>query len=129
MSYRIQGPALLSISAGRSSGRMLHAILDAHGGQLPPDVFALFTDTGKEFPAAYEFLGDMERAWGVKIHRAEYPRGEHATPFDAVLADHPQWGLPGPGQHSWCSTELKTRIAKKFAGGVWIMSLRLKAGL
>lgn len=39
-SYKIQGPALISFSGGRTSGYMLHQIVQAHGGTLPDDVKA-----------------------------------------------------------------------------------------
>lgn len=131
MSYRLEGPALISVSAGRSSGYLLGKVLEAHGGQLPKDVVPVFADTGKEFPAAHEFLADMERHWGLRIARVEYPRGSHPTPFDALLHDHPTWGLPGPGRHSWCSTELKTRRMKALALSLgwerWTMVLGIRA--
>jgi len=36
--YRIDGPALVPFSGGRTSDYMLRQILDAHGGQLPAEV-------------------------------------------------------------------------------------------
>lgn len=44
---KIEGPAVISFSGGRTSGMMLRAILDAHGGTLPADVRVLFANTGK----------------------------------------------------------------------------------
>lgn len=39
--FLIQGPSAVNVSGGRTSGMMLHHILDAHDGKLPPDVFGV----------------------------------------------------------------------------------------
>ena len=44
--YKIEGPALISFSGGRTSGFMLYHILQAHGGTLPEDYFVVFANTG-----------------------------------------------------------------------------------
>lgn len=46
--YRVEGPAQVSFSGGRSSGMMLCKIVEAHGGTLPSDVIVAFANTGKE---------------------------------------------------------------------------------
>ena len=48
--YKIEGPALISFSGGRTSGFMLHNIIQAHGGKLPDDIHVVFANTGKEAP-------------------------------------------------------------------------------
>ena len=48
--YKINGPALISFSGGRTSGFMLWNILQAHNGKLPDDVYVTFANTGKEAP-------------------------------------------------------------------------------
>jgi len=45
--YKIEGPALISFSGGRTSGFMLKQIVDAHDGVLPEDVHVTFAKTGK----------------------------------------------------------------------------------
>jgi 3'-phosphoadenosine 5'-phosphosulfate sulfotransferase (PAPS reductase)/FAD synthetase len=70
--YRIEGPALISFSGGRTSGYMLHQILEAHGGQLPPDVHVTFANTGKEREETLRFVHECESRWGVRIHWLEY---------------------------------------------------------
>ena len=77
--YRIDGPAMVAFSGGRTSGFLLWHILDAHGGKLPADVHVVFANTGKEREATLEFVRDCETHWGVKIHWVE-------------------WRLPSPGE-------------------------------
>lgn len=78
--YRIEGPALISFSGGRTSGYMLWHILrraELDGlrfGQLWPDVHVLFCNTGKEDDRTLQFVHDCERHWGVKIHWLQYRR-------------------------------------------------------
>lgn len=69
--YRIEGPAVLSVSGGRSSMMMLHRILGAHGGRLPADVRPIFTNTGKEREETLAFVRDCGERWGVDIEWAE----------------------------------------------------------
>lgn len=45
--FRIEGPALISFSGGRTSGLMLRRILDAHGGRLHRDVHVVYANTGR----------------------------------------------------------------------------------
>ena len=46
--YKIPRPALISFSGGRTSGFMLHNIIQAYGGKLPDDIHVVFANTGKE---------------------------------------------------------------------------------
>ena len=49
--YKMTGPALISFSGGRTSGFMLHNILEANGG-LPKDVHVVFNKhTGAHYNA------------------------------------------------------------------------------
>lgn len=84
--YLIHGPALISFSGGRTSAYMLWKILQAHGGTLPDHVYVVFADTGKEHPATYRFIQDCADHWGVEIHTVAYDKGEHDTPFGALIA-------------------------------------------
>ena len=72
--FLIDGPALISVSGGRTSHYMLKRILDAHGGVLPPDVFVAFANTGKERPETLDFVRECAERWSVKIHWLEYRR-------------------------------------------------------
>ncbi len=139
--FRIDGPALVSTSGGRTSGYMLWRILQAHGGVLPPDVYAVFANTGREREETLAFVRDIEAHWGVRIHWIERDpapnarkRGSHAirrvdyatasrdgAPFSAALANiravRDRKGLPyyipNPSRRL-CTTELKIRPMKRF---------------
>ena len=65
--YLVTGPALISFSGGRTSGKMLRRILDTHGGSLPADVHAVFCNTGKEVAATYDFVAEMAARTGIRI--------------------------------------------------------------
>jgi 3'-phosphoadenosine 5'-phosphosulfate sulfotransferase (PAPS reductase)/FAD synthetase len=70
--YLIEGPAHVSTSGGKTSGFMLRQVLDAHGGKLPPDVHALFCNTGKEREESLLFVHEIETRWDVPIVWLEY---------------------------------------------------------
>ncbi len=40
--YKIEGPAAIAFSGGRTSAFMLWHIMQAHGGKLPDDVIVSF---------------------------------------------------------------------------------------
>lgn len=109
--YLIHGPALISFSGGRTSGMMLWKILQAHGGTLPDDVFVVFADTGKEHEATYRFIQGCADHWGVEIHTVTYDKGEHETPFDALIAK--KKFLPHP-RARFCTEFLKIYPLAKF---------------
>lgn len=73
--YRILGPALISLSLGRTSAYMLRMILDAHGGTLPSDVHVVFANTGREREETLRFGYEIESRWGVHIEWIEWIAG------------------------------------------------------
>lgn len=116
--FRIDGPAVVSFSGGRTSGYMLRQILDAHGGQLPADVFVLFANTGKEREETLNFARDCGAQWGVEIHWLE--RGASVTyatasrngePFAQLITERKF--LPNPVTR-YCTQELKIRPIRDF---------------
>jgi 3'-phosphoadenosine 5'-phosphosulfate sulfotransferase (PAPS reductase)/FAD synthetase len=123
--FAITGPAIISVSGGRTSGYMLRRVLDAHGGTLPPDVHAVFANTGREMPATLDFVRDMEAQWGQRIVWLEFTArradgfrevshnsaSRGGEPFAALLAA--QAALPNPVQRS-CTTEMKIRTIKRW---------------
>jgi len=126
--FRITGPAVVSFSGGRTSGYMLHRILQAHGGMLPDDVVVLFQNTGREMPATLDFVRDCAAAWGVHINWLEFtartPTGYRVVnhnnasragePFAALIEAKSY--LPNPIAR-FCTEELKIRTAERFLRG------------
>ena len=88
---------VLGLSGGRDS-----AALAVHVRQTMPeiDVEYFFTDTGKELPEVYEFLGRLEGFLGKPILRLN-PRRD----FDFWLREYDNF-LPSP-QTRWCTRQLK----------------------
>ena len=124
----IHGPAIISVSGGRTSGYMLWRILQAHGGTLPENVHAVFANTGREMPATLDFVQAMQAHWNVPITWLEFTArkadgfrvvnhnsaSRDGEPFATLLAAQP--ALPNPVQRS-CTTELKIRTMKR-----WVMA-------
>ena len=143
--FHIEGPAILSISGGRTSGYMLHRILGAHGGTLPEDVRPFFANTGKEMPETLDFVEEISQRWSVPITWVEY-RGratdgkkQHAIvdyktasrngePFADLIADRKY--LPNPVAR-FCTAELKIRImhrvVREFGWEEWISCVGIRA--
>lgn len=88
---------LLGLSGGKDS-----AALAVHMRQAHPelDIEYFFTDTGKELPEVYEFLGRLEGYLGKPIERLN-PRRD----FDFWLREYNHF-LPSP-QTRWCTRKLK----------------------
>lgn len=101
--YRIEGPAVISFSGGRTSGYMLRKILDEG---LQPDVFALFADTGKEREETYQFVRDCASHWGVEVHWVQRETPPGVTPFEQLITDRKF--LPNPVSR-FCTADLKIR--------------------
>lgn len=126
--FKIDGPALISFSGGRTSGYMLWRILQAHGGTLPEDVKVTFANTGKEMPQTLDFVRDCGERWGVEIVWLQYKdaeetkdRWERVTyetaarkgePFDALI--NRKGYLPNPVMR-FCTAELKIRVMRDYA--------------
>ena len=70
--YRVPGPAVVSVSGGRTSAYMLRRVLDAYGGRLPSDIHAVFANTGEEDSRTLDFVRDLAERWGVSIVWVEY---------------------------------------------------------
>jgi 3'-phosphoadenosine 5'-phosphosulfate sulfotransferase (PAPS reductase)/FAD synthetase len=116
--YLIQGPALISLSGGRTSGYMLHEILDAHGGTLPSNVHVTFCNTGDEDEGTLRFVHEIGARWGVHINWIERdldsPAGfrevglnsadRTARPLEAVIRN--RQFLPN-GVSRFCTVETK----------------------
>lgn len=90
---------VLGISGGRDS-----AALAVYMRQTSPELNLeyFFTDTGKELPEVYEFLGRLEGFLGKPILRLNPDRD-----FDFWLKEYNNF-LPSP-QTRWCTRQLKIK--------------------
>lgn len=121
--FRIEGPAAVSFSGGRTSGYMLWRIIQAHGGALPPDVVPAFANTGKEMPETLAFVRDCEQRWRVPIVWLEFRPGKQfervnfesasreGEPYEALIRERNY--LPNPVTR-FCTTELKIRTMHRY---------------
>jgi len=95
---------VVGLSGGRDS-----AALAVHMAQTRPDldVEYFFTDTGKELPEVYEYLGRLEGFLGRPIERLNPDRD-----FDFWLRQYKNF-LPSP-RTRWCTRQLKIRPFEKW---------------
>jgi Phosphoadenosine phosphosulfate reductase family len=88
---------VLGLSGGKDSAA-LAIYMSVHYPELPIEYF--FTDTGKELPEVYEFLGKLEGILGRPIRRLNPDRD-----FDFWLRTYNNF-LPS-AQTRWCTRKLK----------------------
>lgn len=125
--FKIEGPAIINVSGGRTSALMLRRILDAHDGVLPDDVHAVFANTGRERRETLAFLDAVAREWGVTVtwvERAPHERPEgrfrvvtsetcarDGEPFERLITERRY--LPN-GVARFCTQALKIEPARRF---------------
>ena len=123
--FLISGPAIISFSGGRTSGKMLYEIVQAHGGTLPDDVKVCFANTGKERKETLLFVHKCSSHWGVHVHWLQWCDGKPCfeevdyasaaragAPFQALIAKKkrlPNW------MERWCTQYLKVHVLTGFA--------------
>ena len=110
---------VLGISGGKDS-----AALAVYMSQMHPelDIQYFFTDTGKELPEVYEFLGRLEGLLGKPITQLNPHRG-----FDYWLKAFNNF-LPSP-QTRWCTRVLKLEPFRAWIkGGDFFCSIAYKLG-
>ena len=90
---------VLGLSGGRDSAA-LAVYMRQHHSEIKIDYF--FTDTGKELPEVYEYLGRLEGFLGQRIIYLNPDRD-----FDFWLKQYNDF-LPSP-QTRWCTRQLKLR--------------------
>tara|TARA_Y100000310_G_C20696911_1_gene826353 strand:+ start:2590 stop:3477 length:888 start_codon:yes stop_codon:yes gene_type:complete len=79
--FRIEGPAMISCSGGRTSMMLTRLIQLAHGGELPEDIIPVFSNTGMEFDQTLDFVHDAAEHWSLPIHWVERdPSPEGSNP-------------------------------------------------
>jgi len=121
--YLIDEPTCISFSGGRTSGYMLHQVLEANGG-LPAQARVLFANTGKEDPATLDFVRDCGRNWSVPIDWLEYrvddarwalvdydTASRAGEPFAALVRKRNY--LPNPVAR-FCTVELKILTMERY---------------
>lgn len=122
--FKISGPAQLGFSGGRTSGKLLYEILNAHDGQLPKDVIVTFANTGKERPETLAFVDKCQTRWGVKIYWLEYrPTRPFYAEVNFATADRTgkpfemmvdkERHMPNPTQRL-CTKNLKIKTRARF---------------
>ncbi len=130
--FKIDGPALVSFSGGRTSAYMLYRILQAHGGKLPPDVVCCFANTGAEMPFTLDFVRNCGEAWNVDVVWLEYrhrlPEGKtrrvrwservsyatasrHKEPFTMLLGSK---RIVPDRSRRFCTEELKVNTINRY---------------
>jgi 3'-phosphoadenosine 5'-phosphosulfate sulfotransferase (PAPS reductase)/FAD synthetase len=122
--YRIDGPALVSFSGGRTSAYMLHQIIQAWDGQLPDDVKVAFANTGKEREETLRFVHECGSRWGVQVRWLEWRRfppyfeevgynsaSRSGEPFAALIAKKKT--TPN-ALRRFCTGDLKVEPIKRF---------------
>lgn len=123
--YKVDGPAVISFSGGRTSGFMLAKIVEAHGGKLPSDVHIVFANTGLEHTATYDFVQkvsdniapvtwveytetDGKKDFKVVGYETCSRNGE---PMDLIIARRKH--LPSP-VHRFCTGESKIATIERY---------------
>lgn len=126
--YKIEEPALISFSGGRTSGFMLWNILKAFDGKLPEDIFVVFANTGKEAPETLDFINDVSNKWDVDVKWLELSihqerpiwrtkevtyetASKNGEPFDMLIKKRSF--LPNSVMR-FCTSELKINVMKRF---------------
>ncbi len=125
--FLIDGPTIINVSGGRTSALMLRRYLDANGGALPPDCYAVFANTGREHPKTLDFVRDFAEAWEVDVRwierDASAPAGARfrevthdsasrdGKPFADLIAQRHY--LPNAVSR-FCTTALKIETARDF---------------
>lgn len=120
-----EGNVLISFSGGRTSGYMLHQILEANGG-LPDRVTVVFANTGREMPETLDFVQECSERWQVPIVWLEYTRRDNKVGFDVVSHNSASRNgeplealfrsknyLPNVMQR-FCTQETKVRTIKRY---------------
>jgi 3'-phosphoadenosine 5'-phosphosulfate sulfotransferase (PAPS reductase)/FAD synthetase len=113
----------IAFSGGRTSGYMLHRILEANGN-LPERVEVCFQNTGREMPQTLDFIQECSERWQVPItwleYRPEAPKfavvkyesaSRNGEPFEALIIKRK--GLPYKFAR-FCTAEMKVHCATRY---------------
>lgn len=138
------GNVQISFSGGRTSGYMLWHVLEANGG-LPDRAKCIFTNTGREMDATYDFIQECSQRWDVPITWLEYrdigrpwyetvshnSASRKGEPFEALVFSKGKQSLPNTLMR-FCTAELKIRTAKRYCVNElgwdrWTVALGIRA--
>lgn len=123
--YKIpNGNTLISFSGGRTSGYMLHQILEANQG-LPDRAKVVFANTGREMPETLDFVQECADRWNVQITWLEYRKAKpkfeivshnsasrNGEPFEQLISTKSNY-LPNQAQR-YCTQEMKVLTIKRY---------------
>jgi len=142
--YKIpKGNVLISFSGGRTSGYMLHQILEANG-DLPDRVKVVFANTGREMPETLDFVQECSERWNVNITWLEYRKikpkfvtvshnsaSRNGEPFTECIDSVTKFRyLPNQAQR-FCTQQMKVLTIKRFlvsqAWKRWINTVGIRA--
>jgi len=117
------GNVLISFSGGRTSGYMLHQILEANG-DLPERCKVVFANTGREMPETLDFVQECSERWRVPITWLEYRKlmpkfvtvnhnsaSRNGEPLEALIRANKY--IPNTMRRK-CTEELKVKTIKRF---------------
>lgn len=124
--FKLNGPACISFSGGRTSAYMLWRFIHANDG-LPDDCIVTFANTGKEAEETLEFVRDCSKYWDVPIVWLEYQwhqetkkqfkvvdfesASRKGEPFEELLNVYKT--LPSPASR-YCTDKLKIRVIARY---------------
>lgn len=120
-----EGKTLISFSGGRTSGFMLHKILEANNG-LPENAKVVFANTGREMSETLDFVQECSDRWSVPITWLEYTRENNKVGFEIVSHNsasrngEPLAALFRSKQYlpnvvaRFCTAETKVRTIKRY---------------
>ena len=137
------GNVLISFSGGRTSGYMLHQILEANGG-LPERAKVTFANTGREMPETLDFVQECSDRWNVSIvwleYRKQMPKfvtvshnsaSRNGKPFTECIDSVTKFRyLPNQAQR-FCTQQMKVLTIKRFLVSVgwkkWVNTVGIRA--
>ena len=133
------GNVQIAFSGGRTSGMMLHHILEANGA-LPSRAKIIFTNTGREMPETLDFVQECGERWGVPIVWAEYrfPHQYEIVSHNSASQDGEplidimrKFEVCANRMARFCSTQCKERTAKRYLMDCgwehWAVALGIRA--
>lgn len=135
------GNVQIAFSGGRTSGYMLHRIIEANGGIPEPRVHVTFQNTGREMPETLDFVAEVGQRWGVGIvwleYRPEAPRfavvnhnsaAREGEPFEALIRKRKL--LPNRVAR-FCTAEMKVHASTRYARSIgwdrWTKAVGIRA--